>query len=571
MIPLPHQVKAVSDVQIAIGEGVRRICVTAPTGAGKSLIMAMLIEEWLTHGLRVILYTNRKMLVDQLSRTLTEHGLDHGIRAAGTETNNEAMLQVSSIATENARVLKSKVWNLFPADRVLIDEAHIQTGDVMCEMMTGHVGAGAFIVGMTATPIDLGPLYDKLICAGLNSELRASGLLILSHHYGPDEPDMKAIKRKQDSTDELTEPQVRKLMGAVLPDGSASGQLQCLYGRVWKWFEKLNPDHKPSILFAPGVQESLWFAEQFTKKGVKAAHLDGKDVWVDGEFHRTSKDIREQVMKASKDGRIQVLCNRFVLREGVDAPWLAHGIFATVFGSVQSYLQSGGRLLRSHPSLESVTIQDHGGNWWRWGSLNSDRKWVLDGRANAIAGMRADALRAKPICDDCRTFGPSKNCLKCAALNPEPARCPGCAKIVGRMIPGTHCEFCDFEFQSVHRSRPVVTIDGDLHEHAGNIFNPRTICKRSDAAEQWERTYWASFPPKSPPPDRARFKDEKTYLAALAKYEKRKKGRSFKQAEAAFASNNNWQWPSHDLPLMPINPFDWYKLVHEVPRNRLKS
>ena len=58
-----------------------------------------------------------------------------------------------------------------------------------------------------------------------------------------------------------------------------------------------------------------------------------------------------------------VLCNRFVCA-GIDAPWLAHGIFATIFTSLQSYLQSGGRLLRSFPGIDAVTIR-HGGNWWR--------------------------------------------------------------------------------------------------------------------------------------------------------------------------------------------------------------
>src|SRR5207302_733945 len=121
-----------------------------------------------------------------------------------------------------------------------------------------------------------------------------------------------------------------------------------LIGRVWEWFEKINPEHKPTILFAPSVQGSLWFAEQFIKKGVPAAHIDGEEVFVDGQVYRTGKSVREDVLGRSRDGRIGVLCNRFVLREGIDAPWLCHGIFATVFGSLQSYLQSGGRLLRAY-------------------------------------------------------------------------------------------------------------------------------------------------------------------------------------------------------------------------------
>ena len=54
------------------------------------------------------------------------------------------------------------------------------------------------------------------------------------------------------------------------------------------------------------------------------AHIDGEECWVQGEWHHNNFRVRQQILEGSKDGTIQVLCNRFVLREGVDAPWLAH-------------------------------------------------------------------------------------------------------------------------------------------------------------------------------------------------------------------------------------------------------
>src|SRR5262249_18752567 len=159
-------------------------------------------------------------------------------------------------------------------------------------------------------------------------------------------------------------------------------------------FERLNPLHRRTILFAPGVPESIWFAEQFVKKGVSAVHIDGENVWVNGTLYESSRTAREDVLAASKEGRIVVLCNRFVLREGIKAPWLVHGILATVFGSLQSYLQAGGRLLRAYPGLESVSLQDHGGNWWRHDSLNADREWRLEDTNTSVAGRREDRMRA---------------------------------------------------------------------------------------------------------------------------------------------------------------------------------
>src|SRR5262249_13670995 len=161
------------------------------------------------------------------------------------------------------------------------------------------------------------------IVAGTNSELRQCGALVPCQHFGPDEPDLRKFKKLQAGRD-LSE---ADNVAAIMRPG--------IFGRVWDSFEKINPAHKPSILFAPGVKESVWCAEQFVSRGVSAAHIDGENVWVDGKWYRSSREARGDILAASREGRIVVLCNRFVLREGVNATWLAHGIFATVFGSLQ--------------------------------------------------------------------------------------------------------------------------------------------------------------------------------------------------------------------------------------------
>ena len=247
--------------------------------------------------------------------------------------------------------MRRKITHLHDAQLVIVDEAHMQKGKMADAILTEHRQAAANIVLVTATPIDLGlvaGVEPKLVVAGKTSELRRRGALVPARHFGPDEPDTRKVRKQ---VWEYTENDVRKIM-----------MVQGIFGRVLTEFRRLNPDQRSTILSAPGVQESIWFAQQLTAAGVRSAHIDGKDCWIDGEFHRSDMDGRQQILDGSKDGSIKVVCNRFVLREGIDAPWLAHAIFATIFGSLQSYVQSGGRLLRAFPGLESVTIQDHGGN-----------------------------------------------------------------------------------------------------------------------------------------------------------------------------------------------------------------
>jgi superfamily II DNA or RNA helicase len=503
----PHQIQGVRDVQAALARGEKRVLLTSPTGGGKTQMMADLIEQWTAEGYRVALYTNRRLLVSQTSRAMDAAGVHHGVRAAGFEGEGFERVQICSVQTEASRVLKQGTWAIHNAQRILIDEAHLQTAAVMREFLERHIQAGASYVGLTATPLDLSDMYDCLVVAGTMSELRACGALVMADHYGPDEPDMRGVKAPLG--EDLTEAQnVRAMMRPGL------------FGRVLDSYKKLNPERKPTILFAPGVKESLWFAQEFWKNGITAAHISGDAIWCNGVEARSSDKLREDLLNDSRFGNLAVLCNRFVLREGINCPWLAHGILACVFGSVQSYLQAGGRLLRAHPGLSRVTIQDHGGNWWRHGSLNADRSWRLVYTSGIVSGLREDLLRGDQ--------------------RKEPARCPEC----NRVIFGSKCP-CGRVIPLVMRSRAVIQADGELKQLGGRVYRPRRICGKANGPALWERMYYRSCTTKGK--------------------------RSFRAAAALFAQENNWGWPDPSWPLMPKEPIDHFRLVSDVPRENLTS
>ncbi len=508
----PHQVRGHRAVLEAIDAGKRRIVLASPTGMGKTRIVQRLIEDFLAMGKRVVLYSNRKMMVQQLSDALNEAGVNHGVRSPNHDDERHFPFQISSIQTEISRYNKAD-WRLHDAHLVIVDEAHLNTGDKARTILSAHHEQGAAILGVTATPLDLEDVYEHLIVAGNLSEGRSCGALIPALHFGCDEPDLRAFKKLRESAENVTEGDARKAM--MVPG---------LFGRVLDWFEKLNPQHAPTILFACGVPESIWFAEQFTQAGISAAHIDGNDVWANGRLYKSSQEVRANVLDASKNGKCQVICNRFVLREGVDAPWLAHGIFATIFGVLSSYIQSGGRLLRNHHSLQRVTIQDHGGNWWRWGSLNADRAWFIGATGSMVAGLRADQLRA-------------------TSSDRKPSRCPKCGMV--QVWKSAVCQGCAFECKPGAKvSRPVVQVDGTLKEMSGDIFRPHAVCRHPDGPARWKQMYFRSLQPKA-------------------------NGRSFRAAMALFAYENNWQWPARDWPYMPIDPIDFFKPVRDVPQDTL--
>jgi superfamily II DNA or RNA helicase len=504
--------KLLNGILDAVGRGVGRICGTLPTGMGKSWVMVELARRWLDIGKQVCVYTNRRLLIDQLATVVSKSDLDFAVRAAGHEERLQAPLQICSIQTEHARSVRTSKRELHKADLVLVDEGHLFNNKQAGTVFGKHADQGAVVILFTATPLDLDDMVHELVMGGFNSDGRECGALVPALHYAPDEPDLRFIG-KQYIDEDLTEEQNRK---AIMTHG--------IFGRVFDNWKRLNPEQKPTILFAPGVAESIYFAEQFHAAGVPSAHIDGEEVWVNGEFKRSDAESRSTLLDSSRSGSNKVLCNRFVLREGIDAPWLAHGIMATVFGSLQSYLQSGGRLLRASPGLDSVVVQDHGGNWHRHGSLNENRIWELGDTARCVSGARTERLRCAP--------GESGD------RSPrEPVRCPQCSLI----LASWKCR-CGFTIDYRRKSRPVIQQDGTLIEMRGDIFIPRKTSMRSDTEKLWAKAYFQAKNSKS--------------------------GQTFAQALGFFFYQHHY-YPPLTLHRMPKDPGDLVRAVADVPAEEL--
>jgi superfamily II DNA or RNA helicase len=503
----PSQERALAMIEQAYRAGQERTCVTSPTGGGKTVMMAEAINRL---GVPTILYTNRKMLREQTSRRMEAYGIDHGIRASGHAPALLRDVQVSSLMTENSRVFKKKKWKLHHAKLVLVDECHQQGGGVARKVIDAHVAEGACVFGFTATPLDIGDMYDHLIVAAVNSELRYCGAHVWCETYAPDEPDLKHIKQVKVGEDLSEDENVK----AIMRPG--------IFGRVYDNWKQINPDARPTILFGPDVAGSLYFAEQFYAKGVSAAHIDGERIWINGETMASDQENRDELARMSESGEVQVVCNRFVMREGIDWPWLQHCIMATVFGSVSSYLQSGGRLLRAHPSLEFVCLQDHGGNWHRHGSLNADREWNLNLTSHMVTSMREERLRER--------------------REPEPIICPNCHHV---RSGGPVCVVCGHK--ATRRSRMVVQENGVLKPVEGEIYKPRRVRLEPDTEELWKSIYF-----------RAR---------------KSRNRMTFRQAVGLFVYENHY-YPPKDLPFMPAcknSEHDWYRPVADVPTSELRE
>jgi superfamily II DNA or RNA helicase len=502
----PHQEQGLRDLFAATNAGRQRIVFTSPTGGGKTLMLGYATSEFIRAGKTVDILTNRRLLLSQLCSVFDGYRIPYAVRAAELDhlADISQPVQFVMVQTELSRRKRRANYKQRTPDVVFVDEAHNLWGGGAGELLQQHVADGASAVSVTATPVGCPTeLGDHLIVAGKTSELRACGALLLCRTFEPDVP-RGILQLKPTPTGEFLESGVVKAIMSPT-----------IHARVLEWLLKINPDLAPTILFGPNVAGSIYFAEQLTKAGVRSAHIDGDKVWLDGFTYPSTPELRDEVLQESRKGTIKVLCNRFVLREGIDAPWLKHCILATAFGSVTSYIQSVGRLLRAYPGMSEVTLQDHGGNFRRHGSPNADRHWVLGQDANDITRERHQACREKkenegivcPVCGAIRLWGPA--CITCGHRS------------------------------EVH-GRYVVEKNGSLRFVKGDVYSERKTKQTDKTQKQWDRCYWGF----------------------------RKAGKTFNQAYGWFFKKHRY-WPPKTLGNMPKTSLDWLAPIDKVPRKDL--
>lgn len=446
----PNQVYAVAEVKRLIASGERRLCICGPTGTGKSLIIQRLIEWCIELGRPAAAYVNRNFGLEQISEQLHEAGIRFGVRASGYEEGLEDVI-IASIQTVDTRVGRLRM-RLPDAWLVIVDEVHSEKADRVLRLLARHYDAGAIIVVLTATPIGIAHMADKMILAGTNSDGRKCGALVPALVYAPDEPDLRAFKSQRAATLQWKEAFKAKM-------------LQRTFGRVIEHYHLLNQEKKPALLFAPGVPESRWFCDQFNAAGLPWSHIDGETIIINGREMPATRETRLMLRSASESGETLGISNRFVFREAANYPWLYHGILACTVGSVAAYVQMVGRLLRAHSSLDHVIIQDHGGNWWRHDSPNADREWRLDDTEQRLRERHESTMRSE--------------------RKPDLVVCPKCKQVRNG---GRLCRKCGHLSEGLRRT--VIQTDGQLREVRGDIYKKRRVSTSPIGHKKWTACYF---------------------------------------------------------------------------------
>ncbi len=364
----PYQLDAIQAMRDRLAAGrVAPLCV-APTGAGKTVIEGALIKLHLERDPknRVLVVAHRRELIGQIAKTILRMGItDIGEILPGVTARHRARVQVASTQTLRAR-------NHVPeATMVIFDEAHHYSSDDWSELAQAY--PGVLRVGFTATPMrsdgrGMAPAFDSLVVVSTIKELTALGYLVPCRVIAPAKP--------------LARPRMsHSPVDAYL--AHANGMR--------------------TVVFADFVANAEKFVEEFKEKGVDAVIIHG------------NLPDAERAAALQAHARGSVLVNCMVLTEGWDSPATSCCILARGCGSVGTYLQIVGRVLRPMAGKsEAVLIDLTGRSFDAHGPPDADRMYSLTGKGIRRKDDSEEFAKPCPVCG--QPIEPGEPCAVCGFL-----------------------------------------------------------------------------------------------------------------------------------------------------------
>jgi DNA repair protein RadD len=383
----PYQSLALDQLRAKVRAGARRVLLVAPTGAGKTVILASMIQSAQAKGTRSLIVAHRRELIEQTHDRFAREGIDAGIIMAGHRPM-DALCQVGSIQTlarrrpPNARIL-------------VIDEAHHAKAKQYEKLIQAY--PEAIVVGLTASPwrLDgrgLGDIFESLVLAETPGNLIREGYLCGYTGFAFQAPDLTGVKTVAGDWDE-----------AGL---SLAYQRSTIYADIIEKWQK-HAAGRQTIVFAASIENSLVIVAKFISAGARAAHLD----------YLTPATARVEILQRVRSGAIDVLSNVSLLGEGIDLPELSCAILARPTKSLTVYLQQVGRVMRPKADGSKALILDHSSNVLRHGLPDAELCYDL------TTTKPKEVVAALHTCKSCFCIyegGPT--CPECAMVQPTVSR-----------------------------------------------------------------------------------------------------------------------------------------------------
>jgi DNA repair protein RadD len=373
--------------------------VILPTGAGKSLVIAMMIEQARAFDGRVIVLQHRKELIEQNASELRElmPGVSVGIYSAGLKSRQTS----HDVLMAGIQSIYKRAADIGERHLILIDEAHLVSQDD--ESMYGQflsecktLNPRCRVAGLTATPFRTGEgplcgrtkLFQRAVYEAFTGDLIEQGFLCpITNKPADAEVDTEGIKTRGG---EFIESDMQAVFASNVDAACVETITKC-------------HDRKSILIFASGVKHAEEIAGFISDRTNERVGL------ITGE---TLPMERAGILADFKSQDLRWLVNCDVLTTGFNAKCVDAIAIMRATMSPGLFAQIVGRGLRLHPAKVNTLILDFGENIKRHGSID-DRNFGRASEEKRGQAARAAALngRGKP-CPACRLDVPA-NAREC--------------------------------------------------------------------------------------------------------------------------------------------------------------
>lgn len=378
----------------------KSICVESPTGSGKSVLLASIINaiheknnKWKTSN-RVYIIVHQHFLLQQMSEHLDKWYVPHGLITGGKKERLGVNTHVCTIQSLSRRPPEKK-----PA-LFIIDECHRSGAKSYIELTKKFPDTK--IIGVTASPerndgkglsFKTGGLYEKLIrCPFDMVELTELGYLAPIKYYAPPLPGIETVSIK---------------MGDYSPEEIQSFLLEKgVYGDAIKHYEKIAPNTK-CLVFCKSIKACYNFSDSLNERGYRAAPLEGKQ----------SKKTRSEILERFEKGKLTHIVTCKLVLEGFDMPAIESILDLAPTLSRALWHQKKGRLARTFEGKKYGIYIDPVGNVaqnTQTGNIYEKVNWRFDYESY---NKKSISVQARDMyCPICYAYIPSgKTCQECGA------------------------------------------------------------------------------------------------------------------------------------------------------------
>ena len=330
----PYQAEARDAILREWSAGNRKILLVLPTGTGKTIVFASVVQNQVKHGGRALIMAHRGELLDQAADKLQDAcGLDSVLeKAESSSLGSNVPVTVGSVQS----LAQPKRLAQFPQDYfsdIIIDEAHHCLSDSYQRVLE-HFPA-AHILGVTATPDrgdqrNLGQYFDsKAYEYSMTKAIREGFLCPIKAQMIPLELNIRDVGM---SNGDYAVGEIGTALDPYLEQIAVEMTHYC--------------HERKTVVFLPLIKTSQKFCDLLNRSGLRAAEVNG------------NSDDRAQVLQDFEAGRYDVLCNSMLLTEGWDCPTVDCIVILRPTKIRSLYQQMVGRGMRLSEGKDHLLLLD---------------------------------------------------------------------------------------------------------------------------------------------------------------------------------------------------------------------